>query len=71
MTSNEVYENLVTEICSLDRSTLIAQLSNFDGDLRLDFSDEYLRQSSTETLRHLLLAALWRCRTKETAGNRL
>ena len=67
MTSNEVYENLVTEICSLERPALIAQLTHFDGDLRLDFSEEYLRQSSTENLRHLLLAALWRCRTRQEA----
>ena len=64
MTSAQVYESLIVEVCDLDRSALIARLTHFEGPLQLDFTDAYLASCSTENIRHLLLAAMWRCRVK-------
>jgi hypothetical protein len=64
MSSTEVYESLLVEIASMSRGELIEQLTHFSGDLPLDFSEDYLNGCQTDRLRHLLTAALWRCRTK-------
>lgn len=65
MRSPDIYESLLQEVCGLDRAAVIERLSRFPGDLRLDFSLDYLQGCNTEHLRHLLLAALWRCHTKK------
>jgi hypothetical protein len=64
MSSTEAYESFLVQVATLDRDALIARLSQFHGNLRLDFSPEYLATCPTEQLRHLLLAALWRCEMK-------
>ncbi len=64
MSSSETYESFLVQVASLDRDTLIARLSQFQGNLRLDFSPDYLATCSTDRLRHLLIAALWRCEMK-------
>lgn len=70
MTSSEEYEAIAREVCTLDRSALIDRLTHFDSQLPLDFSEEFLAASPTDRLRHILVAALWRCRMKElTASN--
>jgi hypothetical protein len=63
--SSELYESLLQEVCGLERAAVIERLSRFPGDLRLDFSPDYLQGCDTERLRHLLLAAMWSCRLKE------
>jgi hypothetical protein len=63
--SSELYESLIQEVCGLERDAVIERLSRFPGDLRLDFSLDYLHSCDTERLRHLLLAAMWRCRIKQ------
>jgi hypothetical protein len=65
MTSGQVYESLVSEVGSLGREAMIARLVNFEGPLRLDFTEEFLAGKSTEEIRHLLMAALWRSRVRE------
>jgi hypothetical protein len=65
----QVYESLIQEVCGLDRRAVIERLSRFSGNLRLDFTPEFLAEYDTEHLRHLLLAALWRCRMKEATGS--
>ena len=64
MTGSQIYESLIVEVCDLDRDAMIARLTHFEGPLRLDFTDAYLETCSTENIRHLLLAAMWRCRVK-------
>ena len=64
MSSTETYESFLVQVATLDRAALIARLSQFQGNLRLDFSPEYLATCPTDHLRHLLLAALWRCEMK-------
>ena len=48
----------------MERDELIARLAQFPGDLRLDFSPDYLARYDTDQLRHWLMAALWRCEMK-------
>jgi hypothetical protein len=45
---------------------MIDRLSRFHGNLHLDFSSEFLRTCETDQLRHLLVAALWRCEMKRS-----
>ncbi len=68
MGSEQLYESLVHEIFGLDRATMIERLTHFDGDLALDFSEEFLNGCDTDRIRHLLMAAVWRCRMKERMG---
>jgi hypothetical protein len=67
MNGSDVYESLVEEVCTLNRVDMIAQLAHFPGNLRLDFSKDFLHSCDTDYLRHLLLAALWRCHMKAMA----
>ncbi len=64
MSSAELYDSLLVEVAELDREQMIARLTRFPGDLRLDFSKDYLEGCQTDQLRHLLLAALWRSGVK-------
>ena len=64
MTSAQVYESLVSEVGSLEREAMVARLVNFEGPVRLDFTEEFLAGKTTEEIRHLLMAALWRSRVR-------
>jgi len=64
MSSVELYESLIAEVCELDRANLIERLAHFTGNVRLDFTEEFLARCDNEKLRHLLLAAEWRSRCK-------
>ncbi len=64
MSSRELYESVIGEVCEMDRSSVIAHLTHFQGEIRLDFSEEYLQTCDTDRLRHWLVAAIWRCRMK-------
>jgi hypothetical protein len=64
MTSSEVYESLIVELAPLDRPALILRLTSVHPGLPLDFSRDFLNALETDRLRHLLLAAEWRCRCK-------
>jgi hypothetical protein len=67
MSSLEVYESLIATVYVLDRSALIERLAHFPGNLRLDFTEEFLARYDDDRLRHLLLAAEWRARCKSPA----
>ncbi len=60
MSSAELYDSLVVQVATLPRAAMIDRLARFPGQLRLDFSQDYLNGCETDQLRHLLLAALWR-----------
>lgn len=68
MSSRAVYEAVVQEVCELDRAELSDRLAHFSGDIPLDFSPDFLACCDTDRLRHLLVAALWRCRMKAHAA---
>jgi hypothetical protein len=52
------------ELAPLDRQALIVRLTTVHPGLPLDFSRDFLNRCETDRLRHLLLAAEWRCRLK-------
>lgn len=60
-----LYETIAADVCRLERAELIERLTHFDGGMTLDFSPEYLSNISTDQMRHLLVAAIWRCRLKQ------
>jgi len=68
MSSAETYESFLVQVAELDRNALIARLSQFQGNLRLDFSPDFLATCDTDRLRHFLLAALWRCEMKSKSA---
>ncbi len=68
MRNAEEYEAIASEVCELDRAELLERLTHFDGALPLDFSAEYLEQCATDQMRHILVAALWRCRVRELSS---
>jgi hypothetical protein len=58
MTPHDSIERLTVKIATLGRDEVKAQIKDFRGNFRLDFSDEYLDALSLDRLRHILLAAL-------------
>jgi hypothetical protein len=64
MSSIEVYESLIAEVYGLERAAMIERLAHFPGNLRLDFTEDFLTRCDDDRLRHLLLAAEWRSRCK-------
>ncbi len=64
---NSAYEQIAAEVCCLDRTDLVERLTHFDGPVKLDFTVEVLSRYSTDRMRHLLAAAIWRARTRPTA----
>jgi hypothetical protein len=50
-------EKQVTTIASLGRSELTRRIRNFRGRIKLDFTEDYLNNSSVDKLRHILMSA--------------
>jgi hypothetical protein len=67
MGSDETYRQICEQVCEMDRHAVMEDLLHFPGDLRLDFSEEYLQGCSTERMQHLLVAAMWRSFVKQLA----
>jgi hypothetical protein len=67
MSSAELYESLIHQVADLPRADMIQRLARFSGNVRLDFSRDYLDGCDTDQLRHLLLAAMWRDASREMA----
>ncbi len=64
MSSSTMPGDVAREIQGLSRDQCIHRLTHFPK-MRLDFTDDYLRQMSLERLRHVLMAAYlttWRKR---------
>jgi len=58
MVSKQYFEQTATSIASLERDELKRRIKNFKGRFRLDFTEDYLNNTSIDRLRHVLLAAL-------------
>jgi hypothetical protein len=67
--SSQVYDALIVELAPLDRPALIVRLTAIHPGLPLDFSRDFLNACDTERLRHLVLAAEWRCRLKSVQAH--
>jgi len=63
----ELYESILTDVASLDRSALAHDLGHFPGSPPLDFTEDYLSNCTTDQMRHLLAAALWRYQSRQIA----
>ena len=57
----EPIDHIIVQISELDRDHCIDELRHVPH-LKLDFTEEYLRKQSVESLRHLLLAAVQQAR---------
>ena len=58
MISKEYFEQTTVSLASLGKIELKKRIKNFKGRFRLDFTEAYLENLSTDRLRHILLAAL-------------
>jgi len=58
MIPEKYLEQTAASIASMDKEELKAQIRNFKGRFKLDFTDSYLDNISVDRLRHILLAAL-------------
>jgi len=56
-TADRNLDALVRRVCRLDRQGLTHELRSLGERLRMDFTEDALRQMSLERLRHLVLAA--------------
>jgi hypothetical protein len=52
------FETEATTIASLDRMELTRRIKKFRGTFKLDFTEDYLNQSTVDRLRHILMSAL-------------
>ncbi len=52
------FETEATMIASLDRMELERRIKKFRGTFKMDFTEDYLNQSSVDRLRHILMSAL-------------
>jgi hypothetical protein len=51
-------EWLAISISSLDRGEVEDKIKNFQGNFKLDFTEEYLQNLTVDRLRHILFAAM-------------
>ena len=58
MSNNQNLERLAVTISSLDRNEVENKIKNFQGNFKLDFSEEYLKNLTVDRLRHILFAAM-------------
>ena len=57
MSAELSFEKMCTKVASMSKREVIRRLLNFDG-IKMDFSEDYLKDLSTDRLRHILLAAV-------------
>ncbi len=50
-------QQVAREIAGMNRQQVVYELMNFDGSVRLDFTDEFVSRQSIEQLKHILVAA--------------
>ncbi len=58
MSSITYFDREATSIAALGRNELKRRIRDFRGRFRLDFTEDYLNNTSVDRLRHILLAAL-------------
>ena len=50
-----------SDVLEMTRGQIIQALLEFDGRVRMDFTEDFLKQKSTDWLRHVLYAACECC----------
>lgn len=58
MDTSQKLDRLARTISALGRNEVERKIKNFRGGFRLDFTDEYLKDLTTDRLRHILFAAV-------------
>lgn len=58
MSADYSFEKMCSAILVMSKPEVIWKLLNFDGQIKLDFSQSYLEGMNVERLRHILLAAV-------------
>ncbi|MBC8378974.1 MAG: hypothetical protein H8E62_07360 [Planctomycetes bacterium] len=62
------FEQYCAYITSLSKSEIIDRLLHFDGPIKMDFTDVYLKSLDVDKLRHILLAAVVTSEQKKAAS---
>lgn len=55
-------EELICLVSALDRDALIEQFHSYQAGFPIDFTPEFLQQTSLERLRHIFVALCLQCR---------
>ena len=58
MSPAQRFEKESSKIFKMNNAQLKQQIKRFRGSFKLDFSDSYLNNQSTDRLRHILIAAV-------------
>jgi len=56
MLESQYIESLISVVSAMNRDTLLERFHDFRGSFPVDFTPEYLRQLSTDRLRHIYIA---------------
>ncbi len=67
MTPDISFEQYCAYVTSLTKDELIDRLLHFDGPIKLDFTEAYLKGFDIDKLRHILLAAVITVERKKAA----
>jgi hypothetical protein len=63
--SPSYFESAAALIATFNREELKTRLKDFQGSLKLDFTDDYLDTVSLDRLRHIVLAVVLTCRSDD------
>jgi len=63
--SHSYFERTVALIATLSRDELKSRLKDFQGSIKLDFTDDYLDTVSLDRLRHIVLAVVLTCQPED------
>lgn len=66
MLSSEQIDELLCGVALLDRPALIRQFRSYPAPFPIDFSDEFLRSTDLDRLRHIFVAMCLQCRRLPT-----
>lgn len=67
MSFDSAYETIRLRIAGMNRQELIDHLLHFDGHLKLDFTEPFLKTLEDDRLRHILIAAYLTDSSKQPA----
>jgi hypothetical protein len=56
MLAGEQVEELICLVAAMDRDDVIAHIKAFEGSFPLDFTDDFLAETSLDRLRHVFVA---------------
>jgi len=69
MLHNEQIEELMSLICTLDRTALIDQFQRYPARFPVDFTPQFLAEAPLERLQHIFLALCIQTQQMPTVGS--